>query len=309
MVWRERRGELQVVLVHRPRYDDWAWPKGKLDLGEAVVTAAAREVEEETGLPVVLGAPLPTLRYRMGDGRSKRVHYWAARLARVSDRPALTARAPVERATEEEIDRVRWLGVEKARRVLTRKSDREPLEAVVALHAKGRLATDVLVVARHGRARKRSAWKGDETDRPLTPTGRAQAEALVPMLAAFGVREVVTSRWTRCTATMEPYGRAAGIAPGGAWLSEAEHERSPARVAGGVRALLESRRDAVLCTHRPVLPTVLDVLGQHSGRAVANALPATQPYLRPGEMLVAHVAQTPKGPRVVAVEQHHPVVH
>ena len=74
-MWRERRGGLEVVLVHRPRYDDWAWPKGKLDPGEAVAAAAVREVEEETGHAIVLGPPLPTLRYRTGDGLTKRVHY------------------------------------------------------------------------------------------------------------------------------------------------------------------------------------------------------------------------------------------
>ena len=65
----------------------------------------------------------------------------------------------------------------------------------------------------------------------------------------------------------------------------------------------------MLCTHRPVLPTVLDVLGQHSRRPVANALPAHDPFLEPGEMIVAHVARTPKGPRVVAAEKVAPPLH
>ncbi|WNB85360.1 NUDIX domain-containing protein [Cellulomonas sp. ATA003] len=294
--------------MHRPRYDDWAWPKGKVDPGEAVAAAAVREVEEETGHAVVLGAPLPTLRYRTSDGLPKRVHYWAARVARRGDGPALAARAAVTPATRDEIDRVRWVGVDDARTLLTRRTDRAPLDALLALHAKGRLTTDVLVVARHGRARRRSAWAGDETDRPLTSTGRAQAVALVPVLAAFGVLDVVTSRWERCAATIQPYADAAGLVPGSAYLTEAEHERSPSRVAGGVHRLLERRRDVVVCTHRPVLPTVLDVLGQHSPRPVADALPAKDPYLRTGEVLVAHVAQTAKGPRVVAVEQHRPPV-
>jgi 8-oxo-(d)GTP phosphatase len=309
LVWRVRRGELQVLLVHRPRYDDWSWPKGKLDLGEALPAAAAREVAEETGVAVVLGAPLPTLRYRTADGRPKRVHLWAARPAAARDAAALRARLPVAAASRDEIDDVRWMTAGRARRELTRKADAGPLDALVGMHEKGRLATDVVVVARHGRARQRSSWKGEDTDRPLTPSGRAQAEALVPVLAAFGVRDVVTSRWERCAATVEPYARSAGVPPGRAYLSEAEHERSPARVAGGVRGLLESRRDVVLCTHRPVLPTVLDVLGQHSRRSVADALPTEDPFLRPGEVLVAHVGQTTKGPRVMAVEQHLPPLH
>jgi 8-oxo-dGTP pyrophosphatase MutT (NUDIX family)/phosphohistidine phosphatase SixA len=309
VVWRVRGGELEVLLVHRPRYDDWSWPKGKLDPGEATATAAVREVGEETGEQVVLGPALPTLRYKTSDGRPKRVHLWAGRVADDADAPAVRARLPVARAATTEIDDLRWLTVEAADRRLTRRADQGPLDALVAMHAKGRLDTDVLVIARHGRARSRSAWKGDETDRPLTPSGRAQAEALTPVLAAFGVREVVTSRWERCAATIEPYARAAGLTPTDAHLSEAEHERSPARVAGAVRGLLEGRRDAVLCTHRPVLPTVLDVLGQHSRRSVADALPTKDPYLRPGELLVAHVGSTGKGPRVMAVETHLPPVH
>ncbi|WP_298459206.1 NUDIX hydrolase [uncultured Cellulomonas sp.] len=307
LVWRERRGVLEVVVVHRPKYDDWSWPKGKLDPGEGVAAAAVREVEEETGLAIVLGAPLPTLRYRTGDGGTKRVQYWSARVARKSDAPALAARPPVSPAGDDEIDAVRWVSVDKARRMLTRATDVEPLEALLALHAKQRLMTDVLVIARHGRAKRRSAWKGGETDRPLTGTGRAQARALVPVLAAFGVLDVVTSRWERCAATIQPYADAAGLVPGArAYLTEAEHERSPSRVAGGVHRLLERRRDVVLCTHRPVLPTVLDVLGQHSPRPVADALPGADPYLKTGEVLVAHVAHTAQGPRVIAVEQHRP---
>jgi 8-oxo-(d)GTP phosphatase len=309
LVWRVHDGALEVVLVHRPRYDDWSWPKGKLDPGEATPAAAVREVAEETGLQVVLGSVLPRLRYRLSDGRIKHVHLWAARVAGPDDAPALAARLPVAAATPDEIDAVRWMTIEAADRKLSRKEDRAPLDALVALHAKGRLDTDVLAIVRHGRARQRSSWKGDEHDRPLTPSGRAQAEALVHVLAAFGVRQVVTSRWERCAATVEPYARSAGVAPVDAYLTEAEHERSPARVAGAVRALLESRRDAVLCTHRPVLPTVLDVLGQHSRRSVADALPTQDPFLRPGEVLLAHVGQTGKGPRVMAVEQHLPPLH
>ena len=81
LVWRVHDGELQVRLVHRPRYDDWSWPKGKLDPGETFQAAAAREVAEETGKPVVLGVPLPGLQYLTPEGRVKRVHYWAARRA------------------------------------------------------------------------------------------------------------------------------------------------------------------------------------------------------------------------------------
>ncbi|QDW62246.1 NUDIX hydrolase [Oerskovia sp. KBS0722] len=311
LVWRVRDGELQVKLVHRPRYDDWSWPKGKLDPGEAFQTAAVREVAEETGRPVVLGVPLPGLQYLTPEGRVKRVHYWAARQAkRVRDAGPLAARAPVPPVSADEIDDAVWLGVEDAARRVTRKADRGPLAALAEEFAQDRLATRVVVIARHGKAVTRAAWHGAEEDRPLTPAGHAQSAALVPVLAAYGVNAVVTSRWNRCEQTISPYAEAARLDRISIdHLSEAQHERSPSRVARTVRELLESERSTVLCTHRPVLPTVLDVLGQHSRRPVANALPSRDPFLEPGEMLVAHVADTSRGPRVLAAEKVAPPLH
>ncbi|MBD8057553.1 NUDIX hydrolase [Cellulomonas sp. JH27-2] len=309
LVWRVRTGRLQVALVHRPRYRDWSWPKGKLDPGESIVQAAWREVAEETQQDVVLGIPLPGLEYRISDGRTKRVHYWAAQVAGRVDAAALRARPPVPRASTHEIDDVRWFDVDAAGARLTRPEDNAPLVALVDAHAKGRLDTRALVVARHGTAVKRHAWKGGELDRPLTREGADQAKALVPILSAFGVTRVVTSAWARCAATVQPYAAAAQV-PGevSSLLTEHEHSSSPARVARQVVDLLEWPGDSVLCTHRPVLPTVVDVLAQHTRRAVADELPTGDPFLEPGEALVAHVAQTAKGPRVVAVERHEPVV-
>ncbi|GAB2450232.1 NUDIX hydrolase [Xylanimonas ulmi] len=304
LVWRVRDDRLQVQLVHRPRYDDWSWPKGKLEPGESHQAAAVREVAEETAKPVVLGVPLPAMRYRMPDGRWKTVAYWAARRAKPSsDLSALSARPAVPPASPEEIDKVRWLDVDDAAARLTRRTDRKPLLALVEEHAQGRLATHAVVIARHGRALPRAQWHGEELHRPLTPIGHAHAAALVPVLAAYGVRRVVSSRWERCAATVAPYVKAGAVRP---WfsehLTETRHEQSPARVARTVRQLLESPASSVLCTHRPVLSTVLDVLGQHSRRDVADLLPPQDPFLEPGELLVAHVATTPRGPRVVAVE-------
>jgi 8-oxo-dGTP pyrophosphatase MutT (NUDIX family)/phosphohistidine phosphatase SixA len=310
LVWRLRHGRLQVQLVHRPRYDDWSWPKGKHEDGESLPTTAVREVTEETGKPIVVGVPLPGLQYLTPEGRVKRVHYWAARRAAPeADARALAARSPVAPVNKREIDRTEWLDVDEAAERLTRGSDRGPLDELREAHADHRLDTRALVIVRHGRAVPRPVWHGEEQERPLTPVGHAQASALVPVLAAYGVSTVVSSRWERCATTMDPYVRAAGLRPEYSdSLGEAQHERSPARVAAAVRDLLDLPRPAVLCTHRPVLPTVLDVLGQHSRRAVASVLPRRDPYLEPGEVLVAHVATTSKGPRVVAAERVSPPV-
>jgi 8-oxo-dGTP diphosphatase len=309
LVWRVRQGRLQVVLVHRPRYKDWSWPKGKLEPGEHVVTAAVREVEEETGLDVVLGRPLPGLEYPLADGRRKRVHYWSAQLAGRPDRPAVHARPPAQHASADEIDRVRWVDADVARRRLTREDDRQPLDALVDAHTKGRLDTRALVVVRHGRARSRASWSRGEATRPLTEAGRRQAAALVPTLSAYGVVEMITSPWTRCRATVAPYAESAGITPvQDEPLTEAQHAEQPDKTAAVVAAALRTGSDVAVCTHRPVLPTVLGVIGEHARRQVADRLPAEDPYLRPGQVLVAHVSGAPDAPRVEAVEVHSPAV-
>lgn len=311
LVWRRRDGELQVQLVHRPRYDDWSWPKGKVETGESLPGTAVREVAEETGRQIVLGRPLPGLQYLTPDGSVKRVHYWAARRARKKhDAESLRARVPVAPVDRTEVDRTVWLPVAEAARRLTRSSDRGPLEALVDAEERGASRTRALVIARHGRAVPRTAWHGAERDRPLTPVGHGQAAALVPVLAAFGVQHVISSRWERCATTIDPYVRAAGMRPGySEYLTEAQHERSPSRVAATVRYLMEEADESsAICTHRPVLPTVLDVLRRHASDAVADGLPTADPYLEPGEALVAHVSDTPGGPRVVAVETVSPPV-
>jgi len=308
LVWRVRTGRLQVALVHRPRYDDWSWPKGKLEPGESIVTAAWREVAEETGHDVVLGVPLPPLEYAISGGRTKRVHYWAAQVAGRDDAASLRARPPVPRASRAEIDHVRWFDVEVAAARLTRADDRAPLVALVAAHAKGRLDTRAVVVARHGTARRRSGWAGGEDDRPLTPVGRRQAAHLVPVVSAFGAGRIVSSPWLRCVDTAQPYASAAQLpVEHVAGLSEAGHAADPGAVADVVESLLQAPGDSVLCTHRPVLPAVVAALASRSRRSVRDALPSSDPYLHPGQVLVAHVAQRADGPRVVAVETHRPV--
>ncbi|EYR64354.1 hypothetical protein N866_12335 [Actinotalea ferrariae CF5-4] len=305
LVWRERDGRLELPVVHRPRYKDWSWPKGKVDPGEQLPAAAVREVAEEIDEQVVLGVPLPSLRYTTSDGRTKRVHYWAARCATDDDAAALTVRPQVERAPLEEIDDVVWVSAATAGELLTRRADRAPLETLLTLWERGRLATRAVVVARHGRAQRRSAWKGGEETRPLTAQGRAQAKALVPVLAAFGVGEVVTSPWERCLSTVVPYAERTGLPVRTVdALTEDAFKADPAASARVVEELLSSPRDVVLSTHRPVLRSVMDAVGEGTRRWTIGALPEKDPWLRTGEALIAHVTGSGAAARVVAVERH-----
>jgi 8-oxo-dGTP pyrophosphatase MutT (NUDIX family)/phosphohistidine phosphatase SixA len=267
----------EVLLVHRPKYDDWSFPKGKLDPGEHTVTAAVREVAEETGLDVRLGPALSPQRYRMSNGRWKSVDYWTARVVGSDDVSGYRPNA--------EIDDVEWVPWKDAVRRLTYPYDRETLAEARPL----RRRTRALVVLRHGKARSRGAWKKDDRVRPLVQLGEAQAQRLVPLLAAFDVTVAHSSSSTRCVQTVAPYAEVTGW-PVKLYDELSEEGATAEGVVDLVDALLEGGESAVLCTHRPVLPTVLDALRVPEAR------------LEPGAMLVVHHR---KG-RVVASEQLQP---
>jgi 8-oxo-dGTP pyrophosphatase MutT (NUDIX family) len=121
VVFRPGRDDgVEVLLVHRPRYDDWTLPKGKLEPGETHEQAAVREVAEETGLRCELGPELPSTSYHDRKGRRKTVRYWAMRPLDGGFRP------------DGEVDEVRWLTVEAAKELLSHSHDHEVLQAFAA---------------------------------------------------------------------------------------------------------------------------------------------------------------------------------
>ena len=309
IAWRTaRNGELEVLLVHRPADDAWSWPSGRPERGEGLAECAAREAVETTGRQVVLGRPLPASRSGPGPAGAghevREVSYWAARLnGRPDDRP---------REHPREVDDVRWVTPEAAAARLTHPSDAVPLAALVGHAAAGTLATTATLVVRHATARPRDAWARADADRPLVASGKRQAMALGALLQCWRPEHVVSSPWRRCLETMDPYVAASGArlrTKGG--LSEAGHRRSPAKAGRHVRGLMESAHGGVLCTHRPVLGDVLDAVRAWCAPEVVGLVPAANPYLHPGDVLVAHVAHVSNGtprhathPVVVAVERH-----
>lgn len=295
--WRTTGDQLEVLLIHRPRYDDWSWPKGKLDPGETLPECAAREVREEIGVDARLGIPLPTTHYRVAAGL-KDVHYWALQLSR----------SEVVRPDGDEVDQIHWCSPEEAELLLSNPTDVEPLRALVDAHTEGVLATRPLILLRHAKAKPRSSWTKAEGDRTLAASGLRQAQAVGRLLAVWKPTRVVTSPWRRCLDTVLPYVRAS---PDKVKirlvedLTEQRAARKPHKAAAAVARLFDKGKPAVLCTHRPVLPILLDEFRTHLSADLAAQLPTSDPYLAAGELIVFHVPADGRQ-NVVALEQVKP---
>ncbi len=253
MVLRPGPRGVQTLLVHRPRLDDWSVPKGKLGEGEHPMTAAVREVAEETGVTAALGRRLAPVRYRVGGTHPKLVHYWAATVA-----------AEVPHEPDDEVDEVRWLGLAEAAALATHRWDTRMLTELgrVADPADGVVAVPPVVLVRHGKAVARKGWTAEDPLRPLSADGERQALALVPLLAALGPGRVVTSPSARCRQTIVPFARATGRAVAAEpALSEEGYAADPAAAHALVDALLAAREPGglptLVCTHRPVLEGLL----------------------------------------------------
>ena len=265
----------EVLLVHRPKYDDWSFPKGKQDPGEHVTATATREVLEETGVEIRLGRPLRPQLYAVSGGRAKKVHYWVGEV--VGDDDVSTY------AVNDEVDELGWFRPREARARLTYLDDMDLLEQ---WHT-ARKATSPLVVVRHAKAVKRHDWKGEDPLRPLNDLGCAQAEALKPLLHAYGVSRVLSSSSVRCTQTLAPYAEEQVVALEA--LDELSEEGwEPADARELVSALLSSPEPSVVCSHRPVLPELFGLLG------------VREEPLSPAELVVCHHREG----ALMAVERH-----
>lgn len=298
ILWREQAGDLRVLLVHRPKYRDWSWPKGKTDPGETLPECAVREVREETGYTIRLGLPLPAARYVVGRKLRKHVAYWSAEIRDTSTPGPENLK---------EIDQIRWVSLEEARNKLSRFADREQLEVVEHAWNNGTLRAWPFIIVRHGKAFPRSKWHETEQLRPLLGVGSRQAMALTGLLAAWAPSRLLSSPWKRCVATLKPYAASTGQKIKlRSEISEKAANANPKRTRALVRSLLEKGRSLAICTHRPVLPAFLDVLRDASPKALGDELPAHDPYMAPGEILVAYIRPGPV-PRIVDVERHRPI--
>lgn len=279
-IWRPAAGpadrEAEVLLVHRPKYDDWSLPKGKSDPDEHILLTAVREVSEETCMRPVLGPRLPTVEY-ISWGRPKRVSYWAA----FADGR--------EAAPGNEIDAVSWLPLARAREQLAGTHDDPVISAFLPRR------TVPLILVRHASAGHKEDWPGDDKARPLDAGGAGDAARLAGLLACFApAARVLSSPALRCTETVRPFADTFGAAV------EAEDRLAPPGRFGALSsrtgwvdalrrllsALLADRRPAVLSLHRESLP---GVLGQVCSALGAPAALPADPSLPKGGFWVAHV--------------------
>jgi 8-oxo-dGTP diphosphatase len=293
--WREVGKDLMVAIIHRGRYQDWSFPKGKVDSGETLAEAAVREIKEETGLKVKLGVPLSTVSYPIDKGKTKVVHYWAAK---VTDK----ALANSKFKPDEEVSEVIWVNAGQAFAKLSYKHDRELLQELIDLRKNGMLKTKPLIIIRHAHATPRSDYVGEDGKRPLLPEGKKQAKELVRLLSAYGPKRVFTSPWRRCKDTITPYAKAHRykIIDRGE-LSEMGNAKGPARTAKVAKRLFADARSSILCTHRPTLPTITQVLASYAEPKLAKLILEAK-ALKPGDFIVLHLTTAGKKPRLVAVE-------
>jgi 8-oxo-(d)GTP phosphatase len=305
--WRIRNGDPEVLLVHRPAYDDWAWAKGKLDPGEEWPVAAVREVEEETGFRVRLGRPLPGSEYTMLDRRTgematKEVRYWAAEVT------------GGDGILRNEIDQVVWLEARTAWDRLSYARDRDQLRALVRAAQAGTLRTWPLALIRHAKAFPRGTWTHEDHLRPLDMRGVERAAELVPLLSAYQFKRLVSSPSVRCTETLSPYAGAIGkglrLKPG---LSEEGFAADPDLAVKHLARILDRGKAAAVCSHGPVLPSLLEHLAarvhptEDPDQKVALALSeAADLGMAKGETLVAHLVGAGDQAWVVDVERYLP---
>jgi 8-oxo-(d)GTP phosphatase len=281
LLWRRGEQGVEVALIHRPKYDDWSLPKGKLELGEHPLHAALREVEEETGAQVIAGRPLGVSRYTVED-RPKRVQFWS-----------LQWKAG-EFAPNAEVDVLEWVPIEKAGGRL--KPDRDGF--IVEELLRDPRPTRACVIVRHARAGSRSAWKGRDADRPLDARGRGQAKGIAELLAAYDLSRISSSDVRRCLDTLAPYAAASGLPIEEEELfSESGFPAHPEQAVERALELVGATGSVAICTQGGALPDLVVELCRRLGTTPEGMEP-----VRKGSLVVVHLT-VDEPTRVVAVEQ------
>ena len=244
VVWRRsHEGKVEVVVIHRPAYDDWTLPKGKVEGSESLSACAFREIKEETGLETRFGPYIGDTFYEV-NGVPKVVRYWSAQVIRGDD----------QGFDRSEVDQLLWLEPKKALAKLSIKDDRKILKKFMKL----KRDTNPLILLRHARALDRKEWSGDDEDRPLTEDGRRQVQKLINTMHVFGLTAIHTSDAIRCLDTAKPIAEALGIElVVSSKLSEYEYHRDKDSAAKYIKGLFERDQSVLVCGHNPILTKII----------------------------------------------------
>jgi 8-oxo-dGTP pyrophosphatase MutT (NUDIX family)/phosphohistidine phosphatase SixA len=279
----------ELLVIHRPREGDWSLPKGMRHRNEHPVVTAVRECAEETGYQVTVGAPLSPVAYE-AFGRPKTVDYWVAQVA-----------SEGERTDRDEVDELKWATPAEARTMMAHPEDIVP----IIDQALARPVTSPLVILRHAHAIKRGNFgDGPDAQRPLSRKGRTQARSLVAVLSAFGIDQIVSSDAERCYQTVRRYAkRTSREVIRDHSVSEEGFEHESALTVRRIEGLAGDPAATVLCSHRPVLPTIMATVARFLGADPQG--PDWEPRLSPGEHLILHREFRGDGSvHLVATERH-----
>jgi 8-oxo-dGTP diphosphatase len=297
--WKIVDGEVRILLVHRKTHKDVSLPKGKCDPGETVPETAQREILEETGLHITLGAYLGRVGYLLPSKKPKEVHYWAAEVD-----PGEAERAPFE--SNDEIYALEWVSLKKAPKRLTYEHDADIVENFQSLFDSGKARTFPLILLRHAKAMPAENWDGPDHTRPLLHIGLTQARNIAGGMWAFAPELVVSSPAARCQATIQPLiDRSELPLKTSKSISQDAFESSGTKAFRAVEKRVVKRTPAVLCSHGPVLPQLVMAAADigHGGSTKALQKAAS---LSVGSFSVIHFSRETDTPQIVAVETHEP---
>ena len=284
VLWRYSQKKIEIALVHRPRYDDWSLPKGKVEEKESHIACAYREVIEETGYTPEFGPEIGQATYKVEEGK-KVVRYWSARA---------TDAVPTA-IDKSEIDEVLWLEVKEAKKKLTLEDDR----AIVDFFTEVGVDTTPLVLLRHAKALKREEWDGDDADRPLNNVGQLQTKRLLPQFFPYNITEVHSSDAYRCMQTVEDLTRALDLNLFIALdLSEDAFAKDKDAALDYVSSLMIDGKNVLICSHNPILPKVLKKLvGKKYFKEMDSKLEPAQAWVihhRDGEVCAVDWVESPQ---------------
>jgi len=250
VLWRKgEKKKIEVLIIHRPKYDDWTFPKGKAEIGEPLIACAYREVLEETNIETAFGPYLGEVEYLTNDGK-KKVSFWSAKVIKEK-----------EFNSNAEVDQLKWVEVTKVKELLTLDTDRKILEQFLRIEPD----TKPLVLLRHAKAVTRDEWQGEDDDRPLDSYGQNQAKRLLAMYQVFNLEQIHSSDAVRCYDTVIAIAKGLNIKlEVTGKLSESTFKKDKEKAFDYAKELIKSNESVLLCSHNPILPKMLNKLTKKS---------------------------------------------